>query len=61
LAGWLNREQQKCVEHLQEENRVLKEHGIEPVPERGSKTRWTEFLRAHWDTLTAADFFTTEI
>ena len=33
--------------------RILKEHGIEPAPERGSKTAWSEFLRAHWDTLAA--------
>ena len=25
LAGWLNREQQKILEYLQEENRVLRE------------------------------------
>ena len=25
LAGWLNREQQKILEYLQEENRILKE------------------------------------
>ena len=25
LAGWLNREQQKILEYLREENRVLKE------------------------------------
>ncbi|MDP6111085.1 MAG: hypothetical protein QGG53_04385 [Planctomycetota bacterium] len=26
LAGWLNRQQQDVVEHLQEENRMLREH-----------------------------------
>jgi len=41
--------------------RILKEHGIEPAPERSSKTTWGEFLRAHWDTLAAADSFTTEV
>ena len=41
--------------------RILKEHGIAPAPERGSKTTWSEFLRAHWDTLAVTDFFTTEI
>ena len=25
LAGWLNRQQQEIMEHLQEENRVLRE------------------------------------
>jgi putative transposase len=41
--------------------RIPKEYGIDPAPERGNKTTWTEFLRAHWDTLAAADFFTTEV
>jgi len=41
--------------------RILKEHGIEPAPERSSKTTWSEFLRTHWKTLTASDFFTTEV
>lgn len=38
---------------------VLKRHGIEPAPER--KTTWAEFLRSHWDTMAATDFFTVEI
>ncbi len=41
--------------------RILKEHGIEPAPERGHKTTWSQFLRAHWESIAAADFFTTEI
>ncbi len=28
---------------------ILKEHGIEPAPERCKKTTWREFLQAHWD------------
>jgi putative transposase len=38
---------------------VLKRHGIEPAPKR--KTTWKQFLRAHWDTLAATDFFTVEV
>jgi hypothetical protein len=40
---------------------ILKNHGIEPAPERGSKTPWKTFLTAHWNGLAAADFFTVEV
>jgi hypothetical protein len=35
---------------------ILKEAGIDPVPERGSST-WTDFLRSQADALPACDFF----
>ena len=38
--------------------RILKAHGISPVPER--PTSWQTFLRAHWGAIAGADFFTTE-
>ena len=40
---------------------ILRDHGIEPAPERGAKTPWKTFLAAHWDGLAAADFFTVEV
>ena len=40
---------------------ILKDHGIEPAPERGAKTSWKTFLAAHWDGIAAADFFTVEV
>jgi putative transposase len=40
---------------------ILKDHGIEPAPERGTKRPWKTFLAAHWDGLAAADFFTVEV
>ena len=40
---------------------ILKDHGIEPAPERGTKMPWQTFLAAHWDGLAAADFFTVEV
>ncbi len=40
---------------------ILKEHGVEPAPERRGKTTWHEFLQAHWEVLAAADFFTVEL
>jgi hypothetical protein len=40
---------------------ILKDHGIAPAPERGTKTPWKTFLAAHWDGLAAADSFTVEV
>ncbi len=40
---------------------ILKDHGIEPAPERGTNTPWKTFLAAHWEGLAAADFFTVEV
>jgi hypothetical protein len=40
---------------------ILKDHAIEPAPERRTKTPWTTFLAAHWNALAAADFFTVEV
>jgi hypothetical protein len=28
---------------------VLSEQGIDPAPERGKRTSWSTFLKAHWD------------
>jgi putative transposase len=39
--------------------RILKAHGIPPVPER--PTSWQTFLQAHWGAIGGADFFTTEV
>ena len=41
--------------------RILKNHGIEPVPERGKAMSWDTFLKAHWGAISAADFFSLEI
>jgi putative transposase len=40
---------------------IQKEHGIEPAPERGTRTAWSTFLKAHWEGLAAADFLTVEV
>ena len=40
---------------------VLLRNGYDPSPDRDRKTRWSEFLKAHWESLSAIDFFTTEI
>ena len=38
---------------------ILREQGIPPSGERPMS--WHTFLRAHWDAIAAADFFTTEV
>ena len=40
---------------------VRKERGLEPAPERKTRTTWRECLAAHGDVLAAADFFTVEV
>jgi len=40
---------------------ILKKHGIEPAPERRHRTSWRQFLRTHFKSIAAADFFTTEV
>jgi hypothetical protein len=38
----------------------LAEAGIEPAPERKNKRTWKQFIRSHWETLYACDFFAVE-
>jgi putative transposase len=40
--------------------RIMKEHGIEPAPDRGPDS-WSEFLLRHADTLVQCDFFSKRI
>ena len=40
---------------------MRKERGLEPAPDRKTRTTWREFLAAHGDVLAAADFFTVEV
>ena len=40
---------------------ILKQHGIDPAPERVKRTPWSTFLKSHWECLAAADFFTIEV
>jgi hypothetical protein len=39
---------------------ILLEEGIEPAPEREKKRTWKQFMKSHWDTLYACDFFSVE-
>ena len=40
---------------------ILKDHGIEPAPDRRRQSTWKSFLAAHWDVLASVDFTTIEI
>jgi len=41
--------------------RILKDHGIDPAPERGKRAPWSTFIKkAHLAKLAEADFFTVE-
>jgi len=40
---------------------ILKENGIDPAPERSKKRNWKKFLKAHWESMAASDFFSVEV
>ena len=40
---------------------ILKEHGIEPAPDRKRQSTWKDFLQAHWEVLASVDFTTIEV
>ncbi|UCE62382.1 MAG: transposase [Phycisphaerales bacterium] len=40
---------------------ILKEHGIEPAPERSKRMPWSTFLKSHSDCIAATDLFTVEV
>ena len=39
---------------------ILQEAGVVPAPERRKSRTWKQFLKMHWDTLYACDFFSVE-
>jgi len=40
---------------------ILKQHGIEPTPDRERQTTWKTFIKSHGDVLAAIDFTTIEV
>jgi len=40
---------------------ILREAGLDPAPDRRKGMTWKEFLRVHWSTMGATDFFTVEV
>ena len=41
--------------------RILRDAGLEPAPERGKRLSWSAFLKAHWGAVAATDFFSVEV
>lgn len=41
--------------------KILREGGLDPAPNRRKGMTWKEFLRTHWSTMAATDFFTVEV
>ena len=41
--------------------RVMLDHGLLPDPDRPYKTTWNDFIRSHWDSLAACDFFSVDV
>ena len=39
---------------------ILSDAGIEPAPEREKKRTWKRFMKTHWESLYACDFFSVE-
>jgi transposase InsO family protein len=40
---------------------ILRQHGIEPAPQRKRQSTWKTFLKSHWDVLASIDFTTVEV
>ena len=40
--------------------RIMREHGLLNDPDNPPKPQWKDFLKTHWETLAACDFFTVE-
>jgi transposase InsO family protein len=41
--------------------RVMLDHGLLPDPDRPYKTTWNDFIKSHWESLAACDFFSVDI
>lgn len=40
---------------------ILQEAGLDPSPDRRKGMTWKDFLKMHWSTMAATDFFTVEV
>ncbi len=40
---------------------ILKEHGVEPAPDRKQQATWKTFIKAHFNVLAAIDFTSVEV
>ena len=41
--------------------RVMLDHGLLPAPDRPYKTTWNDFIKSHWESLAACDFFSVDV
>jgi putative transposase len=41
--------------------KILKKHGVSPVPDRKEDYTWSQFIKAHLEVILACDFFTKEV
>jgi putative transposase len=51
----------KCLGHKvswQTVRRIMLEHGFLDDPDKPAKTSWSDFIKSHWESLAACDFFT---
>ena len=46
--------------HWQTVRRVMREHGLLDDPDGLKRMRWSTFLKAHWESIAACDFFAVE-
>lgn len=60
---WIQHALVKVCYHISDTivGNVLKQHGFEPACDRKRSTKWSTFLKAHWDVLVALDFMTVEV
>jgi len=59
ILGELNKLGVKCLSKTNVKN-ILKENGIDPVPKRAQDS-WDNFIKRHFQTLWACDFFTKQV
>jgi putative transposase len=46
--------------HWQTVRRIMRDHGLLDDPDKPDKNSWKTFLRSHWESFAACDFFTVE-
>jgi len=46
--------------HWQTVRRIMRDHGLLDDPDKPDKSSWKTFLKSHWESFAACDFFTVE-
>jgi hypothetical protein len=60
ILGWFRQLAAQKYDSSKARVGPLAKEGIDPVPEREKRRNWKQFLKSHWDTLYACDFFSVE-